>query len=291
MENKANMSSNLKKKYQYYFWPKIDGLKTRIAMDSQVKTWILACALSVIAEDHIMKWTLSKFSVDNMNDYYQLKNREKHEEIKKFLRNNKSKESRRKFKSSYSVKDRKKIMDIIINYEKYPLIFLTERDIYELCGIYFLIHGKKILTKIFGNGAFSVTKRFINFKVTKEQIDYCSKCTCIDPLVSMCKDMINESCNCDECNVKITAFNKTTINSENIYFCGIIKNMYSKIKSLNYDFLVRIIDSIKPQYYRHHIIDTETGEIWGSNQKVPYYNYPDQDDSMFFNIKRFNPIN
>ena len=277
-------------KYQFYFWVKIDGLKSRIAMDSQVKAWMLACALSVIAEDHIMKWTLSKFKVDSINDFYLSKHKKSHEEIKRFLKNNKSKESRRKFKSSYSVKDRKKSMDTILMYEKYPLIYLNKRDIYELCGIYFLIHGKKILSKIFGNGTFGVVKRFINFKVTKEQIDHCSKCTCVDSLVSICEKLINDTCQCDKCSSKIKTFDRTTINKKNIYFCGIIDDMYSKIKSLKYDFLVRIMDSIKPEYYRHHFIDNETGEIWGSNEKVPYYNYQDQEDNMFFEVRRFNPI-
>ena len=79
------MSSKPEKKYQYYFWAKIDGLKTRIAMDTQVKAWMLACALSVIAEDHIMKWTLSRFKIDSKHDYYQIRQRKTHEEIKKFL--------------------------------------------------------------------------------------------------------------------------------------------------------------------------------------------------------------
>ena len=290
MESKRNISSIPEKKYNYYFWVKIDGLKTRIAMDSKVKSWILACALSVIAEDHIMKWTLSNFKVDSIDDYYQLKQRKTHEEIKNFLKKNKSKDLRRRFKSSYNVKDRKKSMDIIINYEKYPLLYLTEKDIYELSGIYFLVNNKKQLSKIFGNPTIKIMTKFINFKVTQEQVDYCKKCTCIEPLELMCEELLNGECNCEKCNTKVKLFNRTSINKDNIYFCGIIDSMYAKIKSLNYDFLVRMIDSVKPQYYRHHFIDNETGEIWGYNQLVPYYNNQDHDNSMYFEVKAFNPI-
>ena len=284
------MSSKSEKKFQYYFWTKIDGLKTRIAMDSQVKAWMFACALSVIAEEHIMKWTLSRFKVKESDDYYLLNSKNTYDAIKSFLKMNKSKDSRRKFKSSYSVKDRKKYMDIIINYEKYPLLYLTDKDIYELSAIYFLLHGKSILSKIFGIGTFNIIKRFVNFKVTQKQLDYCSKCTCTTPFEEICEEILNHSCNCTKCSIKSKSYDRITINKETVYFCGIIDSMYSNIKSLNYDFLVRIMDSVKPKYYRHHVIDYETNEIWASNEKVPYYNDQNQDDSMYFEIKRFNPF-
>ena len=261
----AKMESKVESR-NFLFWAKINGLDTRLSVSEPVKSWILACALSVIAETHIMDWVLSTFIVNTEDDSVLVNILKKKIELKLFLKTNKKKNARKNGK--FSVKDRKKFSEQISKYEKYPLLHFDKKDIVKLTSIYFMLYSAKSLKETFKEHDFNKIINFINFKITRAHLLLSKKCVC-----RHYHNVCEKECCYDKQN----------------FFCNNIDNMFNHVSKLELNRLETIMDSIEPKYYRHYFIDQETNEHWVNNTLVPYYNCS-IDDEMYFEVDLCNPM-